>query len=153
VCNLSSTRLDVYSEQICATYSPPRVLPGITVRDLGYSSSRSTNKRALEVDDLAISISVSPAEQAASVHELTAEQVATSQDVEVEHVSLEDLTQVHVEGYASSRISVTVQLDASVVAYQDCPDFNDIFIMVHLIRNVLVWYAGKGFMMLGFFNT
>ena len=82
---MSSTRLDVYSEQICGTYSPPRVLLGITVRALGYSSSRSTHAPVLEVDDLAIYISVYVAEQAASVHELTDEQVATSQDEEVEH--------------------------------------------------------------------
>ena len=76
-------------------------------------------------------MSVSAAEQAASVHELTAEQVATLMDADVEHVSrvsLEDLTQAHPEGYASSRLSATVQLDPSVAAYQDCPDFNDIFI-------------------------
>ena len=49
------------------------------------------------------------------------------------------------EGYASSGLSATAELDTFVAAYQDCPDFNDIFIMVHLIRNVVVWYAGKVF--------
>jgi hypothetical protein len=57
------------------------------------------------------SISVSTPEQPPSVCELTTGQVVTSKDTEVEHVSrvsLEDLTQTHTEGYASSRFSVTV---------------------------------------------
>ena len=94
------------------------------------------------MEDFAISISVSAVEEVAtSVHELTVEQVATSEDTEVEHVSrvsLEYFTQAQAEGYASSMLSDTVELDVFVVAYQDCPDwFNDIFIMVHLIRNVV----------------
>ena len=94
-----------------------------------------------------------------SVHELTTEQVASSEDAEVEHfsrVSLEDFTQSQTQGYDSSMISDTVQPDSFVASYQDCPDFNDILIMVHLIRNVVVWYDEKVLMTLmipGFFGN
>ena len=111
MCNLSSARLDVYSEQICATYSPSWVLQGY-------------------------------------YRVLTVEQVVTLTDAGVEHVSrvsLEDWTQAHAEGCDSFRLSATVELDNFVATYQDCPDFNDIFIMVYLIRNVVVWYVGKVF--------
>ena len=66
-------------------------------------SFHTLHARALQVDNFATSISVSAAEEAASVHAWAAEQAATSGDAEVElgsRVSVQDLTQAHAEGYA-----------------------------------------------------
>jgi len=93
-------------------------------------SFQSLDARALQVDDFATSTSVSAAEKAASVHELAAEQAVTSEDVEVKQVSrvsMEDWTQAHAEGYASSMLSDTVELEAFVAAYQDCTDFKALY--------------------------
>ncbi len=92
-------------------------------------SLQSLHARALQVHDFATSTSVSAVEKAAPVHEWAAEQATTSEDVEVEQisrVSMEDLTQAHVEGYASSMISDSVELEDFVAVYQGCTDFNDI---------------------------
>ena len=64
------------------------------------------------------------------MHDSSTELASSSEDVEVEQVSrvsMEDLTQAHSEGYASSMLSVTVELEAFVASFQDCPDFNDIY--------------------------
>jgi hypothetical protein len=46
---------------------------------------------------------------------------------QVSRVSMEDLTQAHAEGYASSMLSVSVELEDFVEAYHDCTDFKDIY--------------------------
>ena len=65
-------------------------------------SFHSLCTRALEVDNFATSISVSVAEEAASVYVWADEQVVTSGDAKREmfsRVSVENLTPAHVEGY------------------------------------------------------
>ena len=82
------------------------------------------------MDDCVTCTSVSPGEQAVSVFALADEQAVISEGVEVEQVSrvsMEDLTQTHAEGYASSMLSDTVELEDFVSSYQECSDFNNIY--------------------------
>ena len=97
-------------------------------------SFQSLHARALNVDDVATSTSVSADEPTASVHDSATTMAANSEDVEVEQVSrvsMEDLTQTHAEGYASSMLSVTVELEGFIAAYQDCTDFKSIYNALH----------------------
>ena len=84
------------------------------------------------MDEVDTSTSVSADEPAA--HDSTTTIAANSEDVEVEQVSrvsMEDLTQTHAEGYASSMLSVTVELEGFIAAYQDCTDFKSIYNALH----------------------
>ena len=69
-------------------------------------------------------------EKDAPVYNSAADHVSSSEDVEVEQVtrgSMEELIQAHTEGYASSMISVTFELETFIVSDHDCTDFKDIY--------------------------
>ena len=54
---------------------------------------------------------------------------------------MEDLTQAHAEGYASSMLSATVEFEAFVAAYQDCTDFKGIYNALHTSTDISPQYV------------
>jgi hypothetical protein len=143
--NIVADALSRYPQENGPSYEHLVDQEGIVDLDCYHLPSfQSLHARDLQVDDFTTSTSVSAAEKASLVHALAAEQAATSEDVEVEQVSrvsMEDLTQAHAEGYASSMLSATVELEAFVTSYQDCTDFKGIYNALHASTDINLQYV------------
>jgi hypothetical protein len=129
--NIVADALSRYPQENGPSYEHVVDQEGIVDLDCYHLLSfQSPHARALQVDNFATPNSVSATEQAALVHEWAGEQAVSSEGMEVEQiarVSMEDLTQAQAEGYASSMLSVSVELEDFVAEYHDCTDFKDIY--------------------------